>query len=248
MGNDEGKYKLPKEVVHEALPINPNIEALAKANLLPTNQRELRSIIIDQFGLSKVLLNNYLKGVNYAKSKLNERHETNYNGKLPVVGAQDSPLTTSVLGTPIWDYLAIEGGTYIDKTLGTVTYDSMRIDTILITLQQQHSLVLTEIQGRDDEVIEYVGKKSIRINIKGGLYGNNNNRPKGDIANFRKMINSNKPLKIRYCGFLGEWNISEVYVLDKNIPQTMGGYNYQLFEFNAINSVPVILAAKQIST
>lgn len=248
MSEDKGNYKIPVEIAKEALPINPNIEALARANQLPTNQRELKSIIIDQFGVSKLALSTYLKGVNYAKSKLNEKHETNYNGKLPAVGAQDTPLGTSILGTPVWDYLAIEGGSYVDRVLGTVTYDAVRIDTILITLQQQHSLVLTEIQGRDDEVIEYVGKKSIRMNFKGGIYGNNNNRPKADIANFRKMINSNKPLKIRYCGFLGEWNISEMYVLDKNIPQTMGGYNYQLFEFNAINSVPVILAAKQIST
>lgn len=229
-----------------SLPQIPNVEVIANAYGFPTNQGQLREVIIDQFGISKVLLSTYLKGMNVLQSKIGEQPtQTNYDGKLPAVKAQDTPVATSGLGTPIWDYLIIQGDTYQDRTYGNVTYTDQRIDTILITLQQSHALVLTEIQGRDNEVIEYVGKKSIRINFKGGIYGNNNNRPKAEIANIMKMLNSNKPLKIKFCGFLSEWNISELYVMDKSIPQSMGGYNYQLFEFNAINSVPVILAAKQ---
>jgi hypothetical protein len=243
-------FKIPpivKDSAQEIVP-NPNITALVRSQGLPTNQQELRTIVIDSFGLQKVLLNQYLKGVNVIKSKLGQpAQQTDYNGKIGTFFEQDKPIGTSVLGTPIWDYLIIAGDTYQDRILGTVTYEEQRIDTILITLSQAHSLVLTEIQGRDDEVIEYVGKKSIRVNFKGGVYGNNNNRPKAEIANLVKILNSNKPLKIKYCGFLGEWNISEIYLMDKNIPQSMGGYNYQLFEFNAINSVPVILAAKQIT-
>ena len=250
MGDNNPKIPIIiEETAHEALPINPNIQALSRSVGVPTNGRELKSIIIDQFGLSKIALNQYLKGVNVLKSKLGENpNQTSYDGKLGVVPNQDTPIATSSLGTPIWDYLIIAGDTYKDRTLGNVTYTDQRIDTILITLTQSHALVLTEIQGRDDEVIEYVGKKSIRMNFKGGVYGNNNNRPKAEIANIVKMLNSNKPLKIKYCGFLAEWNVSEIYLLDKSIPQSMGGYNYQLFEFNAINSVPVILAAKTVNT
>jgi len=239
---------IPKPEENPIVPQIPNVKVISDGYGLPTNVGQLRDIIIDQFGLSKVLLNAYLKGVNVVKSKLGEAaKQTNYDGKIGTVCQQDTPVATSVLGTPIWDYLIIQGDTYQDRTYGTVTYSDQRIDAILMTLQQSHALVLTEIQGRDNEVIEYVGKKSIRINFKGGVYSNNNNRPKAEIANIQKMLNSNKPLKIKFCGFLGEWNISEVYVLDKSIPQSMGGYNYQLFEFNAINSVPVILASKTTS-
>ncbi|HWY13258.1 MAG TPA: DUF6046 domain-containing protein [Bacteroidia bacterium] len=224
---------------------NINVKILTQGQGLPTNISEGRAIIIDQFGLSKLALNTYLRGVDFAKSKLEKSNKTDYNGKVPVAQRQDFPLSTSALGTPLWDYLIIRGGTYTDRLRGQITYPDIRIETVLINITQSHNLVLTDIQGRDDEVIEYTGKKSFRINFKGGIFGNNNNRPKNEIADFVNMINSNKPIKIRFCGFLAEWDISEFYILDKSIPQTMGGYNYQLFDFNAINSVPVILASKQ---
>lgn len=253
------EYRIPEIIQQthdEVTGPRPNVKILAQANGLPTNVGELKSIVIDKFGLSKFELNSYLKGVNYVKSLTNDNTQTTYNGKVGSVPAQDAPIAYSSLNTPLWDYIVFEGDSYVDRSLAyntdangrplpNVTYDEQRIDTMLISLSQSHSLVLTEIQGRDNEVVEYVGKKSFRINFKGGVYGNNNNRPKAEIANIQKMLNSNKPLKVKFCSFLAEWNITEIYVLDKSIPQTMGGYNFQLFEFNAIQNVPVILASQQ---
>lgn len=225
----------------------PNLEALAESQGLglPSTRSEARAIIIDEFGLSKLALNQYLKGINLIKSKLGDKNnQTSYDGKTGQVPAQDQPVATSVLGTPIWDHLIIQGGSYVDVATGkTITYSDQRFDSVLMIASQSHRLVLTDIQGRDDEVIEYVGKASIRVNFKCGVFGNNNNRPRNEILNVVNMLNSNQPLKIKFCNFLSDLNVSEVYVLDKNIPQNMGGYNYQLFEFNAINNVPVILAS-----
>ena len=83
---------------------------------------------------------------------------------------------------------------------------------------------------------------SFRINFKGGFFGGGNIRPKEEIANFALMMKSNQPISVKTCRFLTEWSITDFVVLDKTIPQNMGGYNYQLFEFNAIQDIPVILA------
>jgi len=225
--------------------IEERIKTVSEAHGIPTNIDNGREIIISKFELEKVELNMYLKGTEFIKSKLAEKNDTSYNGKLPQINqAQDDIIQFSELGTPMWDTLIIKGDSYVDRTYGNISYPDIQINTCLINITQAHNLVLTEIQGKDNEVIEYIGKKSFRLNFKGGFFGNNNNRPKDAIQNFKKMINSNKILTIKQCGFLSEWDITEIAVIDKSIPQTMGGYNYQLFEFNAIQNVPVILASK----
>lgn len=231
------------------VPRIPNVNPIVQSFGVPTSIKGSRDIIIDQFGISNVALTQYLKGVNVIKSKLGEKNNTtNYNGKVGSVPAQDAPIATSVLGTPVWDHLVIQGGSYIDTASGkTITYSDQTFDSILMLATQSHRLVLTEIQGRDDEVIEYVGKASIRINFKCGIFGTNNNRPRTEIVNVINMLGSNMPLKIKFCNFLADLNVSEIYVMDKSIPQSMGGYNYQLFEFNAINNVPVILASINVT-
>jgi hypothetical protein len=169
-----------------------------------------------------------------------------YIGKTHSPAFQDDSDGTSALGTPVWGRLVIKGGQYIETNTGkTVTYPNITLDTILFTLSQIHNVVLTSIQGRDYEVVEYIGKASFRVNCKGGIFGGNNNRPVKDINNLKLMLNSNQPIIIESNSFLTEWGISEIVILDKNIPQIAGGYNYQLFEFNAIQNVPVLLAQQQ---
>lgn len=235
-GESGGDLKLPNSNVEGAKNYaSKNAYVFAAHNDIPLNEDEgkerIKAFIQNKFGLQNVNLETFI-----IESRI---------GRVPL---QDDPVGTSELGTPVWDRLIIKGDSYVDRTLGNITYDDIILDTVLMTLTQSHRLVLTEIQGRDNEVIEYVGKASFRINFKGGVFGTNNNRPKTKIDEIKKMLNSNKVIKVKFCGFLAEWDISEIAILDKTIPQTMGGYNYQLFEFNAIQSVPVILATKTTTT
>lgn len=177
--------------------------------------------------------------------ELQKPKQNQFNGKTGATQSQDESDGTSILGTPVWGRLVIKAGTYFDSLLGQQSYPQMTLDTVLFTLTQTHHVVITQIQGRDNEVIEYIGRLSFRINCKGGIFGKNNNRPKSEIANFKTMINSNQPLIVQSNSFLSEWGISEIVILDKNIPQIAGGYNYQLFEFDAIQNTNVVLAQQQ---
>ena len=115
------------------------------------------------------------------------------------------------------------------------------MDSAILTISQQDNVVLTEIQGIDGEIIEYVSKKSFRINIKAGIFGTGNIRPSADIATLALILQSNDFISVT-SNFLKEWNITEIVRLDKHVPQIPGGYNYQLFEANFIQNTPVILA------
>lgn len=205
-----------------------------------------QKIIIQSFGLQAAEIGLYAGRIGALRARDALRGGLNvngYEGKTGTPPLPDEPIGKSILGTPVFDNLVIKAGSYTDTVLGVQKYFTMRLDSAIITISQQNNVVLTPIAGRDGEVIEYVSKMSNRINIKAGIFGTGNKRPSADIATMSIALNSNDVLQVQ-SGFLSEWNITELVILDKNIPQIPGGYNYQVFEFNAIENVPVILAQK----
>jgi hypothetical protein len=203
-----------------------------------------QKIIIQTFGLPLAEIGVYAAGVGILRAREATRGGPDkqiYLGKTGTPNQPDEPIASSVLGTPVFDNLIIQAGKYTDSVLGAQSYVALRLDSAIITLSQTDNVVLTSIAGRDGEVIEYVSKMSFRINVKAGIFGTGNQRPKSDIETLAVILKSNDVLKVQ-SGFLSEWNISELVILNKNIPQIPGGYNYQIFEFNAIENVPVILA------
>lgn len=205
-----------------------------------------QKIIIQNFGLQAAEIGVYAGRIGALSARDAARgiiDPNQYAGKTGTPKTPDEPLGISILGTPIFDTLIIEAGKYTDTILGLQSFNKIQLDSAIITLSQQNNVVLTPIAGRDGEVIEYVSKMSWRINVKAGVFGIGNSRPKSDIETLAVALKSNDVLKIQ-SGFLGEWNITEMVILDKNVPQIPGGYNYQVFEFNAIENTPVILAQK----
>lgn len=209
-----------------------------------------QKIIIQSFGLPLAEIGMYvgtigaLRAIDRARGIKDNNQYVGKTGTPPLSDYPDrSPAgaITSVLGTPVFDNLVIAAGSYTDSVLGVQKYQTLRLDSAIITITQHNNVVLTPIAGRDGEVIEFVSKMSFRINVKAGIFGTGNKRPAADIATLSLALGSNDVLQVA-SGFLGEWNITELVILDKNIPQMPGGYNYQVFEFNAIENVPVILA------
>jgi len=204
----------------------------------------IKDVIVDAFGLSYVNIEDYKLAANINALQANNYppSTSQYNGKFLTPVTADAPDGVGQLGRPIWGSLTITGGSYLDQNSGvTITYPTFRIDVCIMTLTQVNNVVLTQIQGKDGEVVEYIGKNSFRLNVKGGFFSTGNARPKQQVDWFKAAIQSNQPIQVQST-FLQDWDIYEIVVLDRNIPQIAGGYNYQLFEFNAIQNTPVILA------
>jgi hypothetical protein len=131
--------------------------------------------------------------------------------------------------------------------LGTVVYSNVilnktfewndfRIDDCLISVTQDKKLVITDIQGKDNEVIEYIGLSNYQIQIIGRLNGSYNTNPKEETAILKKILSAGQTLAIT-SWWLQNLDISDIVVTGFNFAQTEGEYSTQYFTINAISDV-----------
>lgn len=131
--------------------------------------------------------------------------------------------------------------------LGTVVYSNVilnktwewndfRIDDCLISVTQDKKLVITDIQGKDNEVIEYIGLSNYQIQIIGRLNGSYNTNPKEETAILKKILSAGQTLAIT-SWWLQNLDITDIVVTGFNFAQTEGEYSTQYFTINAISDV-----------
>ncbi len=168
---------------------------------------------------------------------------TNQNKQFPALNGTVMPsLGRGALGFPVYSNLIIKGDTYQDNNGTNIgTFNDIRIDAIIMEMEQQKNLVKTDIQGRSGTVIEFISAKSATVHCYGrfsadipGVF------PTADVQEFINAMNSNKALRVQswYLAMLGIYNI---VVENFKIKQEEGSQEYQKFEFDAIADRPVIL-------
>ena len=150
--------------------------------------------------------------------------------------AQDVPIGVSKsLGTPILSNIIFDKGKILDTNGIEVDFwNDFTIDDCLITVSQSKKIIVTEIQGRNGTVKEYIGLDDFQVNIVGRLneaYGVN---PKEDTKILHKILSSGAPLAITNW-FLQNLDINFIVVKDFDIPQLEGMYSTQYFTITAIS-------------
>jgi hypothetical protein len=202
----------------------------------------MKEIIIEYYGLGNVTTLAYLASVPPLSGRPNIPSNPNY--KIPNSIAQDKPLGTSALGTPVWERLTFcpSGSfSYTDPvTNQAYNVPQLNVDTVLITISRPTKIISTSVQGRDNEVIEYIGKSNWEINIKGGFYGAINQRPKDNIATLKQLEGAKTSIPV-FCNLFKEWDIDELVIESINLPTLAGSYSYQLFEITAKSDVPFVI-------
>ena len=152
----------------------------------------------------------------------------------------------SALGTLLWDTLIFcPNGTftYTDPiSEATVKVPKLQLDTVLININRPTRIKATDVQGRDNDVIEYIGKGNWEINIKGGIYGNVNQRPKDAIATLDLLENAKIDIPV-VSNVLSEHGISTIVIKKIHYPPDEGGYSFQRFEIEATSDVPFVIAS-----
>lgn len=161
----------------------------------------------------------------------------------------DSPLKNlgnNVLGFPVFSNLIIRAGTYQNNQGITIgEYPEIRIDIVIMDVTKESNRIVTDMQGRDRSVIEYLSRKSKVINFKGRLMSNTRGAyPYKAVQDLSYACDSNKSLVVDswYLNMLGIYNISPGKL---RLPQEEGSMEYQLFEFDAIEDAPIILKIKK---
>ena len=182
-----------------------------------------------RFNLQNVVIKNAL--VNPYANRLNQTYE------------RDEPIGTSVLGTPIFTDLTLKGGfSYIDNISGNTVEikDDIKLETILMTIDQPIRAITTEIQGRDGSVKEYIGKADTQITINGMICGKSGVYPKDQIQALKKWLDAPVAKEV-VAWWLNDLGVQNIVIISYSMPQTEGYYSTQYFSISAISDLPVEL-------
>lgn len=157
----------------------------------------------------------------------------------------DEPLKsvgTSMLGFQVYSNLSIRSGSYRDNGENIIAeYGDIRVDAAIFELSKDNNVITTDIQGRENTIIEYISGKSWKINCKGRILTTKRNTyPTTDVVQLINALNSNKSLRVD-SWFLNMVGIYNIVILKKTVPQEEGSEEYQKFEFEAMADYPVIL-------
>lgn len=207
-----------------------------------------------------------IRGVRVVNAKNNP-----YDGKqgFELSYEKDEALGLSSLGTPIYTDLVLLGAKYTDSLTQRVvdlpndryrTGDAntpanglgngigagfyMNLETVLITVTQPIRVIRTEIQGRNNTVKEYIGKDDATITINGIITGKNGVYPRDEVNRLVRWLDA--PIsKSVVAWWLGNLGIDNLVVTNYTIPQTQGGYSYQMFTIDCVSDAPVELKTIQ---
>ena len=161
----------------------------------------------------------------------------------PVNDGQELPIIgTSIFGTPVYSNLFIRAGSYNNNSGEVVAqYEDIRVDACIFEITREHNIIETDIQGRDNTVIEYISKKSWKVNCKGMITASAaNSYPTDDMVQLILALDSNKSIQVD-SWFLQMAGIYNLVIKKKYIPQEEGGMGMQKFEFDAVADYPVVL-------
>jgi hypothetical protein len=151
---------------------------------------------------------------------------------------------TSYLGTPVYDRLIFQSGSY--KTLNdeTVNYDELIINTVLLTVNQSKNIVTTSLQGRTGTIKEYVSAGDYTIDIQGIISSDGVTYPEEEVNVLVSLLNAPTELRVT-SNFLNFFNINDIVITDFTINQVRGVRNQQSFSISAISDRVINLEENQ---
>jgi hypothetical protein len=183
----------------------------------------------------------YAGGIIINNALQNSRVQPNlYNGKIDQNYTPDEPVAVSMLGTPVYSNLDLQGGTYTDNDGNTINYPSVTLDAVLFVVTQSKNIVITNIQGRNGSIKEYISDDDYNITITGIIAGGNNVYPKNEVLALKKVLDSPVAINVN-SWFLNQFGVHSFVVKDYNFNQEAGRNSQQAFSISAISDVPVIL-------
>jgi hypothetical protein len=191
-----------------------------------------------------------------------KKYNPYFNGISPANPA-DMPISISELGTEVYSDVTFQTVTYTDNNGNSVTTPEMTFESILVDVVFPRNIVRTEIQGRDNDVIEYIGEGNADITFRGIMTTGQKifvkNKSTGKLENkatYKKSLNGvfpaeaiaalkqviKAPVEIPVvCKYLETLDIHSIVFLDRTLGQEEGGYSYQQYTLNAISVVPIEL-------
>jgi hypothetical protein len=186
-------------------------------------------------GLNRYLLTGYPKATNYG-------NEINLGGTY----TPDNPDALSQqTGMPIYGRVILGEGlegdlnTYTDYQGNQQIYNTIYLDQAIVTADYNQQVIITNIQGRNGSIKEYISSGDLNVNIT-GLFtsGRADESPINFIDSMARIMQASVsiPITNKYLNLLGVERI--VIMPGSSMPQTIGGYSQQQYTIVAISDIP----------
>lgn len=173
--------------------------------------------------------------------KTPENKDNPFDSKINQVTNIDKELYKSTLGTAVLTDIQFTGNTWKDNYGNTQSFNTLKFETILVSVNQSKNIVTTDIQGRDGTVKEYIGLGDYSINISGIITGANGHYPLDEVKNLKRMLDANIAINV-VSWYLQNLDIDNLVIKDYEIGQDLGGYSYQRFTISALSDTPQEIA------
>ena len=171
--------------------------------------------------------------------------ETFAGKKQPIFGmtgdsTKDEPDYYSKLGTPVYGSLRL-GSTDPNKTpqneyVGvdgkTYTFDTVKLDIAIITVNMKKNVVKTQIQGLRGSVKQFIALGDYDITINGVIDDVQNTSPTQAVLALHKAAAAEIAIPVTNY-FLNQFGIYYIVIEDLNMPQMEGRYSSQIFTIRA---------------
>lgn len=146
-----------------------------------------------------------------------------------------------ILNTRVYSNIEFVGASYTDENNQNVTFESLKIDLVLMTVNNQKNIVKTTLQGRNGTVKEYISDGDFSVKIEGKLFGDGAmNYPEGDVQKLIAVCLAPQAIQVN-SDYLKLFDISNLVVETYDFPQTEGVRNYQEFTLNCVSDKELIL-------
>lgn len=138
-------------------------------------------------------------------------------------------------GIPIYMPLLLEG---FDQNT-----DDLLLDSAIISLNRPRKIVMTDVQGRDESVKEFINNGSWQISVSGILCDKGLGYPKDQVKNLNKFCTAKMSLKVVH-EVLNMLDIHEVVVTDYSFPSSEM-VNAQPYTMSLASEKPVELRLEE---
>lgn len=193
--------------------------------------------------LNKLAIRGYSPGLaSSVNTLLTTRNEIEYQEALKeatqeITGYQlnafDTPDTAyskdTVFGLPIYMPLLFEK---IDNMS-----NDLFLDSAVVTISRTKNIIVTNVQGRDHSVKEFINNGDYNVSIEGFIAGKGANYPREQVEQLEVILNAKQSLKVVNEVFQ-IFGIHELVITDYELPP-MPMFNIQRYEIAAISEKPI---------
>jgi hypothetical protein len=157
----------------------------------------------------------------------------------------DGNRVVSYLGTPVFSNLEVPEGKYINLQGEEISYEALRVDTVLFDVSQSRNIVTTEIQGRNGTIKEYISDGDFSVNINGLIVSQDANvYPEDEVTRLVEILKVQDTVPIASRFLNDVFNITNVVVVGYSFPQPEGTPNTQPFSIQCLSNDPIELEIK----